>query len=1100
MNKLLYILIIVFLPFQIIAQDTEDFETGDFSSFSWSLSGDVNWSIVSDEQNGGTYSAKSGAITDSQDSNLGITIDCDAGNITFYRKVSSESGYDYLKFYIDGSLEDSWSGGVAWAQETYAVSAGSHAFKWVYSKDGNVSSGSDCAWVDDIVFPVACTTPGDPSNPTATSNSCGSQTLTKPAGEAGTVTYYWQGTNASGTSTANSSNTYEASATGTYYIRAYEATGGCWSTGSGSVAVTVNDRPSAPGNPSTTTDCANEQTLSIADGSGADTWYWQGQNSSGTSTSNNATSDYTVNAGTGGSGTYYVRAQASNGCWSSSSGSVSVSIGTDTPTGPNGEITGNTTPCVNGEGYQYSMMNITDADNFVWTVPAGASIVGDDTGWQITVNFGSSTGDITCTPRNGVCSGDTYTLTISSFIPCGEARGLSVSGNWTNEGTFEHGNGTVVFGGTSDQTFTAGGSAFYNLFVDKTAGVAEPMESFTVENDLYINDGTLEVEVKETNSSATALPSTGHSMNESNSCLDINDLGTSPAAGEYSEISITVPAEYADMNLFGIEISMDNGASNPNDDFIIYALAPGETFARILWSGYNNGNGNYGFDRVKYSDYGVPVAYYSDASPMTGHYTPGGTLCDMDFSTVDPINGTWKIYVVNTVASDASAYDVTSASIVFSVDTIELGKDWHNDDTFTCGATTLLLTGSNNTSIKGNTETEFYKVTVNKSSSDNEVILEQNTDVSGYLTFESGKVDLNGNDLDLKTTGSLVDETESNRVYDGTGGGSIITSDYIMSSNSHTYSNIKGLGLTIITQAAGNVPGTTDITRKHTIVENIDGSGGGSIKRTFDISPTTNTSLGATLRLGYFDAELDAQTEADMHVYRNDGGGWVDYDSDLSNTTVNTSSNYIQVTGVSAFSEWGGGSGEEPLPVDLISFNALCLGEKGVQLTWTTASEINNDYFLIKRSVNGYNWEDVASVTGTGNSSELNSYEYLDNFSAEIPVYYRIKQVDYNGDFELFNTVSVNCQEDNLDFEVSLYPNPNKGKFNVQINAGQEEGVVQLELLNPLSQTILYKQLNYSPGNNVYPINTKELSPGVYVLQILSSKKESLFVEKVIIK
>ena len=69
------------------------------------------------------------------------------------RKVSSESEYDYLRFYIDGVQKEQWSGEVAWSNVTYAVTPGLHTFKWTYSKDVSVVAGSDCAWVDYIIFP-----------------------------------------------------------------------------------------------------------------------------------------------------------------------------------------------------------------------------------------------------------------------------------------------------------------------------------------------------------------------------------------------------------------------------------------------------------------------------------------------------------------------------------------------------------------------------------------------------------------------------------------------------------------------------------------------------------------------------------------------------------------------------------------------------------------------------------------------------------------------------------------------------------------------------------------------------------------------------------
>ncbi len=121
----------------------------------FTFSGNLPWVQVTNEAYDGTNSMKSGAITDNQTSVMEAQINVTAaGNISFYKKVSSESGYDYLKFYIDGNLQDSWSGEIDWSQESYPVSTtGIHTFKWVYSKDSNTSSGSDCAWVDYIEFP-----------------------------------------------------------------------------------------------------------------------------------------------------------------------------------------------------------------------------------------------------------------------------------------------------------------------------------------------------------------------------------------------------------------------------------------------------------------------------------------------------------------------------------------------------------------------------------------------------------------------------------------------------------------------------------------------------------------------------------------------------------------------------------------------------------------------------------------------------------------------------------------------------------------------------------------------------------------------------------
>jgi len=130
----------------------EDFETGDFSKFDW-INDAPGWMISSDVQEG-TYSAQSNDISHNQDASLSIEMEVATdGEITFYKKVSSENNYDYLRFFINGSEAASWCGDVAWSQETFDVSAGSVTFEWKYTKDGSVDGGSDCGWIDYIVFP-----------------------------------------------------------------------------------------------------------------------------------------------------------------------------------------------------------------------------------------------------------------------------------------------------------------------------------------------------------------------------------------------------------------------------------------------------------------------------------------------------------------------------------------------------------------------------------------------------------------------------------------------------------------------------------------------------------------------------------------------------------------------------------------------------------------------------------------------------------------------------------------------------------------------------------------------------------------------------------
>jgi len=127
----------------------DGFESGDLSQNPWYGSGDANWQVVSGTSNSGNYSAKSGVITHNQSSILGIS-SVKGTHVSFYRKVSSELNWDYLRFYVDGHEKAKWSGEQDWTYETFFIGQGTHDISWSYRKDVSVSVGSDCAWIDDV--------------------------------------------------------------------------------------------------------------------------------------------------------------------------------------------------------------------------------------------------------------------------------------------------------------------------------------------------------------------------------------------------------------------------------------------------------------------------------------------------------------------------------------------------------------------------------------------------------------------------------------------------------------------------------------------------------------------------------------------------------------------------------------------------------------------------------------------------------------------------------------------------------------------------------------------------------------------------------------
>ncbi|MDY6965069.1 MAG: invasin domain 3-containing protein [Halobacteriota archaeon] len=133
----------------------DDFEDGDIGG--WTTGGDANWFATSGESNTGSWSARAGSIGANDYTYIKRDI-TGPGDLTFYWKVSSESGGDYLYFRFDGSNVYSISGNVDWQQRTYSIPSGTHSIEWRYDKDILSVSGSDTGWIDDIKIEGAAPT------------------------------------------------------------------------------------------------------------------------------------------------------------------------------------------------------------------------------------------------------------------------------------------------------------------------------------------------------------------------------------------------------------------------------------------------------------------------------------------------------------------------------------------------------------------------------------------------------------------------------------------------------------------------------------------------------------------------------------------------------------------------------------------------------------------------------------------------------------------------------------------------------------------------------------------------------------------------------
>lgn len=177
---------------------------------------------------------------------------------------------------------------------------------------------------------------------------------------------------------------------------------------------------------------------------------------------------------------------------------------------------------------------------------------------------------------------------------------------------------------------------------------------------------------------------------------------------------------------------------------------------------------------------------------------------------------------------------------------------------------------------------------------------------------------------------------------------------------------------------------------------------------------------------------------------------------------------------------------EGVVPVELASFSASPV-ENGVMLNWSTASENNNKGFDIERSEDGKNFNKIASVAGNGTTNEENNYTYIDHSKFSGHVFYRLKQVDLNGEFEYSNIVEVNV---GIPGEFSLaqnYPNPFNPSTKISFSISRE-GPVSLKVYNVLGKEVAtLVNENIVPGYYSVNFSGANLSSGVYLYRLESA-------------
>lgn len=168
------------------------------------------------------------------------------------------------------------------------------------------------------------------------------------------------------------------------------------------------------------------------------------------------------------------------------------------------------------------------------------------------------------------------------------------------------------------------------------------------------------------------------------------------------------------------------------------------------------------------------------------------------------------------------------------------------------------------------------------------------------------------------------------------------------------------------------------------------------------------------------------------------------------------------------------------LPISLLSFEGYAQSHS-IQLKWSTATEVNNDFMAIERSVDGLHFDEIGRVNGQGTTYEAHQYQYLDAKPISGLNYYRLRQVDIDGVPTYHKIISIQMNDVAQPGTVVVYPNPVQDRLHLQWQASNAPSDIKVFDLN--GKELLRNRM--PEGSTEYQLSVSNLPAGIYVLQAI---------------
>lgn len=692
---------------------------------------------------------------------------------------------------------------------------------------------------------------------------------------------------------------------------------------------------------------------------------------------------------------------------------------------------------------------------------------------------------------------------------------------------------TLISGSTSRLEFTAGGTANLNDFTFSNSaaiGTGTSTSTGNITTNTFTVSGTGTMNLGRCNFTTNGVTNVNGnlSLNSNTGVKIFNDLVTIGASGSWTSTTITTTANLVFRNSIVNNNTFTAGAAtfDTNDQSI-----SGNTFnfsGQITVTDINLTNqttvnhtstaaasltGTGTWTQAANSTYNTTAstitinAMNASASNNTVNYNRNNTQ-----TIFHPVNGEYfHLILSNTSGKTASAGTkiilgnlTISGTAQLNVSTnnvdLEIRGDWtnssNNADAFVEGTRTVTFNGSSAQTISNTANqsgTDFYNLVINNSSSTGVIVsgnagLHTRIVANGTLTLTNGYVYTNSNNMIVVlnnggSTGGSINSFVNGPIR------KIGNQAFIFPTGQDVLPMGKGpedvwarIGISAPTN------NNTQFTAQYFFTSYGDMTKDATLTHvsfheywTLDRAVTTN-AVQVTL---YYESAtrsfITDYTSGDLVVARYTAGNF--WTSEGQSARSNSDPGWITSNTVTNFSPFTFGSitGGNPFPVELANFSANALSNK-VQLDWTTASEINTDYFQVEKSIDGINFEKVFTQKAAGNSNMALDYQGFDYEPFKGISYYRLKTVDLDGKYVYSNVVAVNFQSA---FAISVYPNPTKDHLNVQLSENSNE--IHISIFDLTGRLVFEDHKQYT---NKVEINTQNWTPGMYIAKVKTQSGE----------